>query len=302
MKFTILLVALVLSSFFVPVEMEASKQKKYAFKNDPIDVVIPSTAKDVAILNHCIDGIKKNCKNVRRVIVVSKERLTYNAEWFPEASYPFTKIDVGIALFTGNVEKGKAFTATAYWGGWYYQQLLKFYAPYVIPGISSNVLVLDSDTIFLRPVTFLNRHKAGNYNPGTEYVSSYFVHAARLVKGLKKLYKEHSGISHHMLFQRPVLDDLFQTVEKEHKKPFWVAFCNSVQLDNPCTQGASEYEIYFNFLFSRTKKATIRKLTWQNVSSIEALEEFRQRGYDYVSCHSWMREKINPNDIPFVHK
>ena len=40
--------------------------------------------------------------------------------------------------------------------GWYYQQLLKQYAPFVIPKISSNVLILEPDTIFLKQVTFMN--------------------------------------------------------------------------------------------------------------------------------------------------
>ena len=86
--------------------------------------------------------------------------------------------------------------------GWYYQQLLKLYAAFVIPDISSNVLIVDADTIFLNPVHFLNAQHAGLYNPGTEYNPPYFEHAAKLIPNFKKLFPQHSGISHHMLFQK----------------------------------------------------------------------------------------------------
>ena len=41
-----------------------------------IDVVIPAHKKDIDTLDLCIDGIRKNVKDVRRIIVVSKEKLT----------------------------------------------------------------------------------------------------------------------------------------------------------------------------------------------------------------------------------
>jgi hypothetical protein len=293
MKVKTLFLLTVLLGAFQPCMDAATQDKNYAFTADPIDVVIPSTFKDAEILEYCIEGIKKNGHNIRRVIVVSPAKLTDKAEWFDEKLYPFSKLDVATEIFRGNTAQGEQLATTPYWSGWYYQQLLKLYTPYVIPGISPNVLVLDSDTVFLRPVKFLNNQNAGLYNPGTEYFKSYFEHAARFVPGLKKLYKDHSGISHHMLFQRCVLDDLFQTVEQHHKEPLWKAFCHSVNREDPKTQGASEYEIYFNFLFARSAQPEIRPLKWTNVSSISRLKQYRKRGYHYVSCHSWLRKKTN---------
>ena len=46
-------------------------------------------------------------------------------------------------MFHGDAEKAREFLASPVTRiGWIYQQLLKLYAPFVIPGISSNVLVL----------------------------------------------------------------------------------------------------------------------------------------------------------------
>jgi len=59
-----------------------------------IDAVIPAHPKDLETLEYCIKGIKKNVKNIRRIIVVSKSKLTDNAEWFDEALYPFSYPEV----------------------------------------------------------------------------------------------------------------------------------------------------------------------------------------------------------------
>lgn len=263
--------------------------KHYQFYNEPIDVVIPSTEKDLAILNLCIAGIKKNCQNIRRIIVVSETPLTDQAEWFDEQLYPFNKEKVALYLLKEDIMAARNFLRSSSRVGWYYQQLLKYYALYVIPGISSNVLILDSDTIFLNPIELMDTNFAGLYNPGFEYHQPYFVHANRLLPGLKRIYPKYSGISHHMLFQMSVLQDLFHTVENYHKKPLWQVFCHCVDLNELQGSGASEYEIYFNFVFDRTDQVHLRPLKWANVQDFDNLESYQIQGYHYVSCHAWMR-------------
>lgn len=128
----------------------------YPFTSDPIDVVIPCDLKDQRLLDRCIEGIKGQCSQVRRVIVISKVPLTKRAEWFDENLFPFQKTEVALALFHQNKEAALRYMSGWNRLGWIYQQLLKLYAVQVIPDISPNVLVLDSDTIFLNPVTFTN--------------------------------------------------------------------------------------------------------------------------------------------------
>ena len=50
--------------------------------NQTIDVIIPAHRKDLPTLPYCVKNAKKFVKNVGRVIVVSKEKLVDNAEWF----------------------------------------------------------------------------------------------------------------------------------------------------------------------------------------------------------------------------
>jgi hypothetical protein len=264
-----------------------SQLKRYRFAPEPIDVVIPTVEKDLETLNLCIAGIRANCSEVRRIIVVSSRPLTDEAEWFDETLFPFSKRDVAFYLANQNEAEALAALSGSNRIGWYFQQLLKLYAPFVIPDISGNVLVLDSDTIFLNPVKFLNDDFAGNYNPGFSYHKPYLKHAGCLIPGFAKIFSKFSGISHHMLFQYPVLQDLFSAVESFHRMPFWEAFCRCVRSYE--FSGASEYEIYFNFAFSRTDQVKIRPLQWTDVHSLDNLDEYKALGFHYVSCHSYLR-------------
>lgn len=268
-----------------------AKNEFYNTSNEPIDVIIPCTAKDLDTLEMCIEGIKNNCSQIRRVIIISAKKLTDSAEWFGEENFPFNKYDVALEMFQGDERGAENYISKS--GsrvGWYYQQLLKFYAPFIIPGISSNVLILDSDTIFLNPVEFFNSSGKGLYNPGTEYHPPYFMHMNKLTKGkIKKLSQKYSGISHHMLFQKSVLAKLFKLVESIHNKDFWKAFCSCVDKKRFEDSGASEYEIYFNFVLKNTNQAEIRLLQWTNLDNMQDIPIYKKKGYHYVSCHEHMR-------------
>lgn len=275
---------------FVPSNFKTIPNKThFSFTDEPIDVVIPCRKKDLLTLDLCIEGIKKNGCNIRRVIVISETPLTDKAEWFNENAFPFDRPAIAYWLLKGNEERLGDFNTPDSRDGWYYQQLLKLYAPFVIPGISSNVLLLDADTIFLNPVKFQDHQGGGLYNVGFEFFPAYFEHAERLLPGFQRVFPKHSGITHHMLVQKAVIESLFCEVENHHKLDFWQAFCFEVDIDKIFFSGASEYEIYFNYVFSKTNQVKVRHLKWKNITSLHNLENFRKKGFHFVSCHSWSR-------------
>ena len=59
-----------------------------------IDAVIPAHEKDIDTVGLCVEYIKKNVNGIRNVYVVSKNKLTDNAEWVSEDIFPFTLSDV----------------------------------------------------------------------------------------------------------------------------------------------------------------------------------------------------------------
>lgn len=276
----------ILTAYLCAIELD---KVEYSFSDQPIDVIIPCHSKDASVLDRCIKGIKTNGDNIRRVIVVSKEKITDEAEWFDESKYPFSFSDVERELINGEKSrkvKLKEFNRV----GWYYQQLLKFYSAYVIEDISENILILDADSIFFKPVSFINKKGAAKFSFSHQYVKSYFDHAFKFVPHLKRVF-DISGICHHMLFQKPVLDNLFNIVETAHGKPLWKAFCHLISTQNLYFVGASEYETYFNFAFCTSDQFSLRKLRQKDVFSIEMLESLKDR-YDYLSIHAWSRKDV----------
>jgi hypothetical protein len=90
------LVLLFLFVFF-HISLQAER-KTYVLTDAPIDVVIVSHPKDKDTLEYCIEGIRENGKNIRRIIVVSSIKLTEHAEWFDEKYFPFTIKQIAYAI------------------------------------------------------------------------------------------------------------------------------------------------------------------------------------------------------------
>lgn len=266
----------------------------FKFTFDPIDVVIPCHKKDLITLNLVIDGARRNVKNVRRIIVVSETRLTDQAEWFDESQFPFTKKAIAYEIFSGQPQRAEQFIKQksdnkTQGVGWIFQQFLKLYSIFVIPDISDNVLIIDADTIFMQPITFQDPVTgAGLYNPGHEMHEPYFAHLKRVWPAFRKVFK-YSGISHHMLFQRSVMEQLFIELKaaNANEEP-WRVFCHKIDLNwlgRSCM--CVEYELYFNFVFAKSNDVKIRKLTWKNIP-FRFFKKFKNSKYHYLSCHAYL--------------
>lgn len=129
----------------------------YVFTKEPIDVVIPCAEKDLEMLELCIEGIRNNCDELRRIFVISSRKLTNNAEWIDERIFPFNKEDVARELFD-SIEDSWEYMATPQNRlGWMYQQLLKFYAFFVIPGIFIKYSHIGCRYNFSEPGVFYSR-------------------------------------------------------------------------------------------------------------------------------------------------
>jgi len=278
----------------LPFALFSFPKMTYEFSNEPIDVVIPYHPKDFETIEMCVQGIRENGNNVRRIIVVSKERATDLAEWFDEKNYPFTKEDLALEIFNGDAEKAREFLESPNTRiGWIFQQLLKFYAPFVIPGISSNVLILDADVIFLKPTDFMKEDGTPYFTVGTNDTKEYFDHAAKLLPGLRRARAGESGIVHHMLFQRPILEDLFMLISEHHKTESWKAMCRTVDLGEIYKSCMSEYEIYFNFVALRTSQRIPRRLHWTEVvPTVPNPAHYKRLGYAFIASQEWYRKWI----------
>jgi hypothetical protein len=160
------------------------------------------------------------------------------------------------------------------------------YAGFVIPGILDAYLVIDADTFFFQPITFMQQNnQVAMFNYSTECHLPYLEHLNKMHPTLFRMDPHKSGICHHMLFQTKFIKELFQLIESYHSCPFYEAFFNCIR-DAP-KSSASEYEIYFNFMLKyHPQNIHLRKLLWKNETSLDAID----KTYDYFSYHTYLRE------------
>ncbi len=271
----------------------SEEKKTYTLTPDPIDVVFVCHEKDTRTLDLAITGIKTYGVNIRNITVVSEKKFTDKATWFNEALFPFTKIDVATTIFNDKEKALRYLAKTTNRIGWIYQQLLKLYAPSIIPNISPNVLIIDADTIFLNRTTFMDPKGNPFFNVSKEFNKDYFDHAARLIPSFKKIHEQHSGITNYMLFQKPILNDFLKTIRTIHNQEPWQALCKCID-SNRIFASISEYELYFNFALARTDQAIIRPLKHRDIKfDMKLMYACCNMGDHYVSCHTWMEESIS---------
>ena len=238
--------------------------------NINIDVVIPYHEKDEYTIYKCLDSLH-NIKNINNVYIISKKEFVYkDVKWIDEKIFPFTKDE--ISNINPIIPKDRS--------GWYYQQLLKFYI-FNVPGISNNVLLLDSDVIFLKEVSFFEQGKPC-YNFSNEYTPVYFENMKKLNPYFEKSVN-HSGICHHMLFQKDIMHEIFNLIKKDNEEVY-ETILKSI---NDWHNGFSEYEIYFNYIFKKYPNDVIlRKLEYADVDDYK---QYLNSGYHYIANHAYRR-------------
>jgi len=239
------------------------------------DIVIPVGPNDKLIIYNQIEYTKKNIIGYRNIYLICYD--------------PTITIDGCITIneniFPFSLETVKNAHGDLPRNGWYLQQLLKIYALLIIPGILERCLVIDSDTLFLKPTVFINENNQCLYNYGREYNLPYFVHMSKLDAGLKRVDKNISGICHHMMFEKAYITEIIAKVEEKHNNDrFYNIFLKMVT--EFTGSGASEYEIYFNYMLQNHRdKIKIRELNWINTHSLSHVKSH----YDYISYHWYMR-------------
>ena len=77
---------------------------------------------------------------------------------------------------------------------------------------------------------------------------------------------------------------MFQLIENYHNDTFYNIFLKNVNESDYDCSGASEYEIYFNFIqYKYLNNIKIRQLKWINSNNFNSLD------YDYISFHWYMQ-------------
>jgi FkbM family methyltransferase len=245
----------------------------YQKKRGDFDIVIPIGPNDQDVIAQQVRYTQRNILGYRNIYLICKDAC-FQLEGcitIPEDIFPFSIQTV--SNYHGPTKRH----------GWYLQQLLKLYAGVYVPDILDKYLVIDADTFFLKPTSFYKRGKC-LYNYGSELHNPYFNHMQELHPGLCRRDPAKSGICHHMIFETRYVKELLIMVEKYHSDEFYKLFLKKVTDIHGA--GASEYEIYFNYmLWKHSDEIEIRPLHWKNTSDLSEL----MSDYDYISYHHYIR-------------
>lgn len=269
-----------------------------------IDVVMPAIAKDKEVIEHSLAGLRSYFPDIRNVYVISPEQITSSAEWVSDSSFPFSIDDVqrelGITDEENSMLENRRKQSRA--RGWFFQQLLKLYAPQVIPGLSEPYLVMDADTIMLKKLNFLTDDGKVIFDVLIDrpfVVKRHRLHGKRLIPELIPLRDDLNPVTHHMLFHNSILQEMFAQVEEIHGKPFWQVFLNEVEKKNGLLRpDASEYTLYFDYFIKyhpsewaiRVPQMWNRQFHGFQLKTIDVmLDKFKRQGLDFASFHSCLR-------------
>jgi len=240
------------------------------------DIVILLGPNDLNQINRQLEYNKKNIIGYRNIYIIPYDP---NIQFegcitIPETMFPFNIWSV--YNFHGKTNRGS----------WYLQQLLKLYAGVVIPDIMERYLVIDSDTIFLKPTTFIQDGLC-LLNYSDEFWGEYFLFMERLHPSFRKMH-EKSGVCHHMMFETKYVKEMIEMVEKHNDNHyFYDIFLYKVNPNFFHFSGASEYELYFNYMLNyHSDKFIMRKLLFINTGDFnDNTNYYNDLNLDYVSVH-----------------
>jgi hypothetical protein len=253
--------------------------------DEKIDVFIVSIRKDFHILPYVIQYARKNIlHNVQNVYICSN----YSEEILKickENNCIFINEDHVLPLKKSDINY---FPCGLDRRGWIFQQLLKLNSDSICE--NENILILDSDTLFVRPVRFF---KEGKFilSCSDEFHVPYRVCYEKIIKKPPK--SNFSFVSHYMIFNKKFLSKLKTKMEELGYNDWYKIILNSALTSD--ISGFSEYELYGNFLEEFYPEKII-KLYWFNKHfSRESFfhklkrKQFKFRSFvQSVSFHSYL--------------
>ena len=234
------------------------------------DVVLPVGPDEIPIINEVVDLVKTNVIGYNRIFLVTNDEtlVVDGCTTINENIFPFTKKNISDII-------GESSRIS-----WVYQQLLKLYSVNTIPDCLENILILDADVFILTQLNFMEDGKP-IFTVGYEKTLEYHEHSKRLHPSLIRVYENFSGVSHHMLFNRKYMYEIFKLIENFHGDSFFNVFIKSIDNTNLNDLKCSEYEIYFNYMcLNYPENIIIRELKWGNVGTIN---DSIKSTYNYAS-------------------
>jgi hypothetical protein len=230
-----------------------------------LTVIVPAVEKDAAALAHCLRSIREMVRhNLVEVWVVA-----------PESARIRNLAITENCKFVAEDEILPRPAAELKCRGWVLQQFIKLNAAKFVT--TPDYLVVDADTVFLRPQSFFSDRKSV-----LRYADQYellYNRSLKLVFGHPRRFPV-SFVTHHMLFNADRMKELLQFIEKRFGCPWWEAILKEVDQGHPIS--FSEFELYGHFVLSQPdwQKKFLLEYWWGSdchTEDLAGLETIRQK-------------------------
>lgn len=260
-----------------------------------IDVLIPAIEKDLEVLGYVIDSARRNIIHpIGKIFIIAPESTNImklsvekNCKFVNENKVlPLTKKDIDYCPKKGNARIDRS--------GWLFQQLLKLSGDTL--SSQDGFLVLDADTVLVRPHTFERDGKTVFFYRDL-YYKPYFDTYRRLF-GEDALCPNFSifFVSHYMFFKKKRVAELKKRIETRHNTNWYTAILNNINKNQ--WDSFSEFETYGNFMFKnhphemilkKRHNLSLKRSSIKNISNLKIKELAYRYRIRSISFHSWNR-------------
>lgn len=256
--------------------MVRSGEGTSADRQRELTVVVPACDKDVSVLAMCLRSARDMIRHrIAEIVVVAPESQQIR-EITASAGCRFVLEDLYLPRKVQDVKCR----------GWLLQQIIKFNAAFHVA--TPDYLVLDSDTVFLRPQTFFRNGK--NILRYSDQYELLYDPSLKVILGHGKRFPV-SFVAHHMVLNVAIVKALLQDLEKRFNRPWHDMIVNG--LDHRALISFSEYELYGNFVCSNPELRKQHVLeywygkdsTAEYLSEADALARSLKDKYNSISFH-----------------
>lgn len=266
-----------------------------------IDGVIPVHEKDLWRLPYCVSGVRRNLREVGRLLVVTHAK-NIGAVTAAMSAMGETDYDCHDEARYTNVGPTVEASAKARPGQWLLQQIVKMEAHRFVDG--DHYLVLDADVVFLNPTPLFDadgRVTVACDPPRTRHASHplalpclSFCSVAHHLFGTEWRLHDACFVCHHMVFRVETMKAMLSTIGAE-----WKAALDDIAR---VAEIWSEYDLYAYFANTRMASSLVRRTApWLDVpwsggvgTALEGyLDRYRRAGVSFVALHHHHDDKLS---------
>jgi hypothetical protein len=231
-------------------------------QSPPIEILFVSTRKDFEVLPFAVNYAKE---------ATSQHELLGVSIVVPESDVALCQsifIDTNVNIISENQyisdDEFKSISQRfSKRSGWVIQQILK--VRFVQNSMSAGVLIVDSDTLLLRPRFWFDLDFSQSLMPTWEYHMPYYVFLNKV--GISSKRPRYTFVSHHMLMQPEILRKALVAANWESSSNLIAALLKDSN-ENENSPFCIEYELYAQYLmrFHNEKvKLDCRSFTYNNI-------------------------------------